>query len=56
MRLLQVLSASNSGEAYKTLMEALQKENGSPITLERKVIVPMEEGAIDKLKRLSGNK
>ena len=48
MRLLSLYCSAQSGDAAKSTFQNLQEENGNPIIIEQ----GMEEGAIDKLKRL----
>lgn len=52
MRLLQVMVSSDAPEAFNKLFDKLRIDLGDPIVRNRRAIVPAEEDALEKLKRL----
>jgi hypothetical protein len=54
MRLINLLASADSAEGYKNATQKLLKEYGEPVIQQRTGIIPMEEGAWERLRELHG--
>lgn len=54
IRLLSLLASANNSDNFKSTFDRLERENGEPIKEQPKLVVKMEEGALDKLRNLGG--